>query len=161
MTDAGLDAAYMYEQARSLGLVDEALFDRLTDSIAASLITVSDAQDELESLLVAAAAAESTNSMLALPQELLPILCLSLSERDVFASLCATCRAMAATIMSKRDAGRAQSVSGIQYTKLIVKSTHKLSREAHEAAPESCVKTRWGAPECPEEIMDVISRDGG
>ena len=35
MADAGLDAAY--EQARSLGLVDEAWFDRLTDSIATSV----------------------------------------------------------------------------------------------------------------------------
>ena len=93
-----IDAAY--EQALSLGLVDEAWFDRLTDSIATSILTISGARKELECVL-AAAAARSTTSILALPQELIPILCLSLSERDVFASLGATCRAMAATIGSR------------------------------------------------------------
>ena len=32
-----------------------------------------------------------------------------------------------------------------------------MCREAHEAAPESCVKTGWGAPESPEKLSQVKS----
>ena len=33
-----------------------------------------------------------------------------------------------------------------------------MRREAHEAASESCEKTGWGAPECPEKLSQVKSR---
>ena len=33
-----------------------------------------------------------------------------------------------------------------------------MRREAHETASESCEKTRWGAPECPEKLSQVKSR---
>ena len=32
-----------------------------------------------------------------------------------------------------------------------------MRREAHEAASESCEKTGWGAPECPEKLSQVKS----
>ena len=32
-----------------------------------------------------------------------------------------------------------------------------MRRKAHEAVSESCVKTGWGAPECPEELSQVKS----
>ena len=86
-----LDAAYA--QAHALGLIDEASFDRITDTIATNACTMIEALNQLQTLMVNATACP----LLALPTELLPTITRSLSERDAFASLGATCKLMAST----------------------------------------------------------------